>query len=571
MPVFLQKRFAFLFLFVLASSPGAAQFEHWLNKKHAERYSDMRNFIDHNVNHIDTVTTNESIAKIRSQAARAGDDELLLEADYIHIAMLTSVPGMKPGKVINELNALITKADQQENQQMQIRARVQLAHVYWYFTKNYEKAFELFFDIHKRLAHISGKELPEKAVILTRIGESYYFFANYKSAITFSREALKAEVIFEHLGVHNIAMNTIGLSYIKEGMLDSADFYFQKIIENVKLGDYNVWKGIAQGDLGHTAYLRGNYEKALPLLLSSVNQAKLIGDFEQAAGSMTRISDIYFRQKRFADAAVAMKDAQGLISRTNPPKKSEQLYQVFAKVNAAQGNFDLTNTYLDSANQLHDKLAKEFNSIQMLRASERSKLQEHRATLESIAAEQQIKTLERNILFILIILLIVLALYFYKTYYYQVREKQRRSEDQLKRAEQELNFATQQLEEFTRSISEKNQLVEELTARYGMSANDQAVAELQKITILTDEQWEYFRRLFDKIHVGYLSRLREKLPGLTPAETRFMALAKLNLGYKEMASTLGISVQSVRVIRHRIRKKLNLPEESNLNDVVGSI
>jgi DNA-binding CsgD family transcriptional regulator len=191
--------------------------------------------------------------------------------------------------------------------------------------------------------------------------------------------------------------------------------------------------------------------------------------------------------------------------------------------------------------------------------------------MQRMAAEKQIKTLERNILLILMVLLTVVLFYFYKTHYYKAREKQRIINDQLIKAEQELKFASIQLEEFTRSISEKNLLVEELSARYGINVSEETRMELQKITILTDDQWEYFRTLFEKIHSGFLHRLREKLPGLTPAETRFMALSKLNLTYKEMASTLGISVQSVRVIRHRIRKKLNMPEEADLHDVVETI
>ena len=61
------------------------------------------------------------------------------------------------------------------------------------------------------------------------------------------------------------------------------------------------------------------------------------------------------------------------------------------------------------------------------------------------------------------------------------------------------------------------------------------------------------------------------MPELTPAEIRFMTLAKLNLSTKEMAASLGVSAQSVRVTRHRLLKKINLPEEGSLADLVNSI
>ena len=93
----------------------------------------------------------------------------------------------------------------------------------------------------------------------------------------------------------------------------------------------------------------------------------------------------------------------------------------------------------------------------------------------------------------------------------------------------------------------------------------------KKSTILTDDEWEYFRQLFEKVHAGYLQRLKEKFPGLTPAETRFMALSKLNLSSKEMAGTLGVGTDAIRQYRSRLRKKLNLTEEDNLQELINAV
>ncbi|WP_345027060.1 hypothetical protein [Ravibacter arvi] len=40
---------------------------------------------------------------------------------------------------------------------------------------------------------------------------------------------------------------------------------------------------------------------------------------------------------------------------------------------------------------------------------------------------------------------------------------------------------------------------------------------------------------------------------------------------KEMAAMLGVSVNSVQVIRHRVRKKLQFSESTSLEEVVKSI
>jgi DNA-binding CsgD family transcriptional regulator len=94
---------------------------------------------------------------------------------------------------------------------------------------------------------------------------------------------------------------------------------------------------------------------------------------------------------------------------------------------------------------------------------------------------------------------------------------------------------------------------------------------LQKHTILTNQEWEHFRSLFEKVHSGYLQRLKEKLPDLSPAEIRFMTLAKLNFSSKQMADTLGIGTDAVRMMRYRLRKKLNLNEEGSLEELIANI
>ena len=80
-----------------------------------------------------------------------------------------------------------------------------------------------------------------------------------------------------------------------------------------------------------------------------------------------------------------------------------------------------------------------------------------------------------------------------------------------------------------------------------------------------------FGQLFEKVHSGYLYRVKEKIPGLTPAETRLMALVKLQLSTKEMAAVLGISPNSVRSTWSRLRKKLNLPEEGTMEELLEII
>jgi DNA-directed RNA polymerase specialized sigma24 family protein len=97
------------------------------------------------------------------------------------------------------------------------------------------------------------------------------------------------------------------------------------------------------------------------------------------------------------------------------------------------------------------------------------------------------------------------------------------------------------------------------------------ISQLTQLNILTEEDWKHFRKLFDVVYPGFLVRLKEKLGDLTPAEIRILVLAKLQIPQKEMGDMLGISYNSIRTSRYRLRKKLNLPEEGSLEELVALI
>lgn len=88
-------------------------------------------------------------------------------------------------------------------------------------------------------------------------------------------------------------------------------------------------------------------------------------------------------------------------------------------------------------------------------------------------------------------------------------------------------------------------------------------------TILTEEDWLAFKNYFQKIHPGYIGRLRIAYPEMTTAEERLFLLLKVNHTTKEIAHILGISEDSVKKTRVRLRKRLNITKEVGLESFVA--
>lgn len=85
-------------------------------------------------------------------------------------------------------------------------------------------------------------------------------------------------------------------------------------------------------------------------------------------------------------------------------------------------------------------------------------------------------------------------------------------------------------------------------------------------TFNIDKEWENFNVFFEGVHNGFVQRLKSYQPELTHAEVKLCALVKLNLTLKESANVLGISPDSVKTARYRLKKRLLLGKEESLTE-----
>src|SRR5699024_2004625 len=86
-----------------------------------------------------------------------------------------------------------------------------------------------------------------------------------------------------------------------------------------------------------------------------------------------------------------------------------------------------------------------------------------------------------------------------------------------------------------------------------------------------DEDWEQFKLYFEEVHTGFFDALKKQYPDLTANELRLSALVKLNLTSKEIATILGITADSVKTARYRLRKKLDMATEENLTECMMKV
>lgn len=145
----------------------------------------------------------------------------------------------------------------------------------------------------------------------------------------------------------------------------------------------------------------------------------------------------------------------------------------------------------------------------------------------------------------------------------------------------ELEFRNKALTTHTLNLIQKNSILEEIRQTVSLALKtgqrDEHTPLFSKLINLIDysfnldRDWDEFKMYFEGVHTDFFSKLKKENPELSGGELRLCALIRLNLNLKESATLLNISPDSVKTARHRLRKKLNLPEESNLTDYLMTV
>lgn len=88
--------------------------------------------------------------------------------------------------------------------------------------------------------------------------------------------------------------------------------------------------------------------------------------------------------------------------------------------------------------------------------------------------------------------------------------------------------------------------------------------------ISQDDTWKRFETNFDLVYSDFLKRLGRQYPQLSLNDRKICVYLKMGLRSKEIAPLLNMTVRSVEMTRHRIRKKLGLGREDNLQDFLDN-
>lgn len=401
------------------------------------------------------------------------------------------------------------------------------------------------------------------------LGELFYLTRDLDKGIYYIRRSIVNEKdTSRDARVNTMSRwNTIALCWRKIGNYDSAFYYFDVAMQMANELNSEVWKGIISGNKGYVYFLQKKYDIAKPLFEFDYYTSKQHGEIANAAHALQMIGRLNLMKGKKDSALLQVRQALRMLQEQPQPLPYylQDVYYSTADVYRVLGNSDSFYYYSQLYNNLHDSIERGVANSRLEIARLRLDNQSSISEIRDLQKEKEAEKRERNYIVAAIIFIAIVGLLIINRQRLKSRFQQQLAFQQKAAAEKELTAAKEQLDMFTQSIIEKTRVIEQLEQQVATKPltdeQQHLVSELSRQTILTEEDWEKFKTLFEKIYPGFFMKLKELVPDITVAEQRMASLIRLHLNTKQMASMLGISTDSVYKIRQRLRKRLQLDDE----------
>lgn len=116
------------------------------------------------------------------------------------------------------------------------------------------------------------------------------------------------------------------------------------------------------------------------------------------------------------------------------------------------------------------------------------------------------------------------------------------------------------------AVTALKQKIEEVNTSSDTKQNKEFEQLLSVVDAQVDieKDWENFYEYFEESNSDFFEKMKKKFPDLNTAQLRLCAVVRLKLEVDDAAKILRLEPNSVRVARTRLRQKMDLPPDMNL-------
>ena len=377
-----------------------------------------------------------------------------------------------------------------------------------------------------------------------------------------------------------VAMIDLCSEYLDANMPDSVGKYLPECMAIVE-GRHAMGLAFAYERYGRYHLMKNAPAEALVQLNKALQGFKEIGDPAMIASVLTIISDCEEQLGQPENAYRSALLADSTSARFGQTKNRLATLRRLADISYATGRYSESNAAFNGFIALNDSLLGADRLAEIARlersfeAREQADLIELHRKENALLQEKNRASRNRNVtLLVSLLLLGALA--------YAVINRQRlkvmAQQGQLKVKElenanldQEIAYKNRELTAKVLHLAQKNELLGDLrddlaalkrTSKGTPEVND-LVSKL-RFDEQIDDNWEEFTLQFTATNPSFYAQLTARHADLTKNELRLAALLRMGMDNKAIASMLHVSDEGVKKARYRLRKKLGMSSEENL-------
>jgi len=468
-----------------------------------------------------------------------------------------------------------------------------------YYLGNFPKALDFHGQADKLFRTEGDRE--RVAANLNDMGLLYYYNkqtglarGQYDEALGIYRERGNAEGMADTYG-------RIGHLYEKRQSYDSAFLYQRLALQQYSRISHKQGMAKIYENMGSIYEDLARYDSSWYYFTHSLEMYNQAGEEVASIEVVNNLGDIYRKTGRYREAIVQTGKALALAEKTNDLYEKGAAYRDLGKAYDLLHQEDSAYHYLELSRRATLDVYSRENNRQTAFLSVLFDIDKKNGEIVRLGNSRNITLIITVAVVIVVVLLVVLGWVIIsrqrmKIHNERLQSRQNRQRHEAQHTLMEAELANKQLHEnqlvqeldvkrkgltsYTLHVIQKNQLLEHLRDRLSFLVKEDRRDQKKQLQQLIqqinqnfnhDQYWEEFRETFGQVHQQFFDTLKQHSDELTGNDLRLLSLIKLNLTSGDIATLLGISQDSLRVSRYRLKKKLNLGAEESLTTFIQSV
>ena len=310
-------------------------------------------------------------------------------------------------------------------------------------------------------------------------------------------------------------------------------------------------EGVIRRNLGRAYIKLGQPNEGIDFLEEAVELHRNADSPIELFSSLTSMGEAYNEIKKPKEGLPYFNEAIELLESKRPTANGAIVYEGRSKTWELINEYNYALSDYKEFKTLNDSIfdTKKTNQIEELRTIYDTEKKEQQIALQEkeitvLEQKQEISKLQKLLMGIGLVMALIV--------FYALRQKMKRNKLERDKVEAELAYKRKELTTHALHLAKKNEVLETVKQKVKELKLMETGRGYQQLiqTINFDQQddknWENFTQYFEQVHKDFASNVKARYPDVSKNELRFMALIKMNMSSKEIATILNISPDGIK-------------------------